>query len=411
MLDPIDIYENDEYINRTEIENELKHWGILGMHWGIRRYQNPDGTLTPEGRERYSKKLSNAIETENKSPKIAAKAIEELNKRLPEINSKFTGPDAGLSKEYADEISKNMKEIYGDLLKKEYGEIANQLYDDEKEWLNQFTYYTIYDHMNDEYINHTEIENELKHWGILGMKWGIRNYQNPDGSLTPLGRIRYGVGPKKHITGNVAGANDAGSLSDEELRRMTKRYQQQADYYNARNNFIYQENRFKENTAPPPRKISAVGRFLSNTLGKPIENMFARNSEFMLSYLGYAGISKMMGPEMAAAYMSASGYKMDTRSQIEKDAEKVKQTKDWYKNMNDLNEEQKKYNNPDYKSKEDKQKQASNFNKYAKARSEMHDFLKKKATDPSVSINEYIKMVEEAEELYGEYDPEVGFRY
>lgn len=47
MLDLVhtDIYPNDE----------LKHWGILGMKWGIRRFQNPDGSLTPEGRERYLK--------------------------------------------------------------------------------------------------------------------------------------------------------------------------------------------------------------------------------------------------------------------------------------------------------------------------------------------------------------------
>lgn len=32
---------------------ELYHHGILGQRWGIRRYQNKDGTLTPEGRERY----------------------------------------------------------------------------------------------------------------------------------------------------------------------------------------------------------------------------------------------------------------------------------------------------------------------------------------------------------------------
>ena len=34
----------------------LAHHGILGQKWGIRRFQNEDGTLTPEGRERYQKK-------------------------------------------------------------------------------------------------------------------------------------------------------------------------------------------------------------------------------------------------------------------------------------------------------------------------------------------------------------------
>ena len=31
----------------------LSHHGILGMKWGIRRFENPDGTLTPEGKRRY----------------------------------------------------------------------------------------------------------------------------------------------------------------------------------------------------------------------------------------------------------------------------------------------------------------------------------------------------------------------
>ena len=32
----------------------IYHWGIKGQRWGIRRYQNEDGSLTPAGKKRYS---------------------------------------------------------------------------------------------------------------------------------------------------------------------------------------------------------------------------------------------------------------------------------------------------------------------------------------------------------------------
>lgn len=54
-------------------------------------------------------------------------------------------------------------------------------------------------------MNRKEIQNylyqnyksdELKHYGIYGMKWGVRRYQNPDGSLTSLGKQRLGKSNK-----------------------------------------------------------------------------------------------------------------------------------------------------------------------------------------------------------------------
>ena len=35
--------------------NELYHWGVKGMKWGVRRYQNSDGTLTEVGQKRYER--------------------------------------------------------------------------------------------------------------------------------------------------------------------------------------------------------------------------------------------------------------------------------------------------------------------------------------------------------------------
>lgn len=45
----------------------------------------------------------------------------------------------------------------------------------------------------------------LAHYGILGMKWGVRRYQNADGSLTAEGRNRYGYIDKTRFTN---GADD-----------------------------------------------------------------------------------------------------------------------------------------------------------------------------------------------------------
>ena len=70
---------------------------------------------------------------------------------------------------------------------------------------------------------------ELYHWGIKGMKWGVRRYQNKDGTLTPAGKKHYGGegtdGSEKPDYAPKASKKKAGDYTDEELRAQINRMQ------------------------------------------------------------------------------------------------------------------------------------------------------------------------------------------
>lgn len=74
----------------------IAHHGIKGMKWGVRRYQNSDGTLTPEGRVHYQKIVDHPVTFQIGShPSLLSSPVYRIRyrKRDKEINTYYDALD------------------------------------------------------------------------------------------------------------------------------------------------------------------------------------------------------------------------------------------------------------------------------------------------------------------------------
>lgn len=127
----------------------------------------------------------------------------------------------------------------------------------------------------------------IVHYGVKGMKWGIRRYQNPDGTLTEAGKNRANKEARRKVVKERKEASkNRVLLSDEELRKRVTRLEQERKLKN-----------LTEQDITPGR--TAVRSFLTQN-GKKI---LASAAVGAAVYLGHYAMTGKFDPQQAANYI------------------------------------------------------------------------------------------------------------
>lgn len=99
-------------------DDQIWHWGIKGMKWGVRRYQNADGSLTDVGKRRYdAERIKWVVDSGNQ----IAGNLKTLNEKSMKIQSRRT-PKMDLSKMTDQEMREQINRA---MLERQYDDMFN----------------------------------------------------------------------------------------------------------------------------------------------------------------------------------------------------------------------------------------------------------------------------------------------
>lgn len=137
------------------------------------------------------------------------------------------------------------------------------------------------------------VNDYLEHYGIKGQKWGVRRYQNPDGTRTPEGKIRYERNTSKKDVRQQAidkmnyryhNRGPLSSLSDDELKSRINRLKLEEEY-----------SRYMEKTQPVSRGKQFVKSLSQRTLEQTLPQLIGNNaSAILINTINDMFISKRM---------------------------------------------------------------------------------------------------------------------
>lgn len=117
----------------------LIHHGVKGQKWGVRRYQNADGSLTPAGKKRQAKLQRKWEKNVNANWTVAYnRAADKVNKKIGEFNAKYEGvnlnTDTKARRKYLKEYCDMWNDIYVNELVSKFGQ---PVIDDGRKWADR----------------------------------------------------------------------------------------------------------------------------------------------------------------------------------------------------------------------------------------------------------------------------------
>lgn len=128
--------------------------------------------------------------------------------------------------------------------------------------------------MQNEYI--ITYDGELYHWGIKRIKWGVRRYQRPDGSLTPAVRKRL----------EKADYKCAKKQADKITTQAKKASQRELDAYG--NELLQLPNAFRTNGKLSAQVVNAYNKKMAELMSRKISEIRAPSGR-MVSFVAKRG--------------------------------------------------------------------------------------------------------------------------